>query len=162
MPNNYGVNERYMHSQRDPAWANIHLGPSTATMGGQGCLVTVCAYLASRTLGRDITPLEMIEWLNKNNGFNSNGELYWDKLRQFTGGQLRMYSQWNPVGRKYTARTVNYAGIRHFVVEMTNHVTAEPICYDPYAWPPAHPYDGFIKPLAYFKAGTLLGRFYFR
>ena len=51
------------------------------------------------------------------------------------------------------------------VVEMTNHVSSVPVCFDTYAWPVGHPEDPFVKPLSYFDRkgwGMLLGRFYFK
>ena len=165
MANLYGVNEWAMHSQRDPNMAGIKLGSSHVDMYHCGCVVTGCAYLASRVLGRDVQPLELLNWLNKNSGFNSLGELRWEKLSEFVkqhGSSLTMFAT-NPIfsfGKKFTARWVKYGMIDHFVIEMTNHVNATPVCYDPYAWPASG--DPFVKPIAFFKNGTLLGRNYFK
>lgn len=165
--NPYGVNELYMHSQRDPNCSQIRLGSSHATMGGFGCYVVACAYLASRVLGRDVQPLELVTWLNAHGGFKPDGSLIWKKIEEFTGGKLRMFTT-NPLlsfGKAFTTRLVSYAGTSHMVVEMTNKVSSVPVCYDTYAWPVGHPEDPFVKPLSYFDRkgwGSLLGRFYFK
>jgi hypothetical protein len=150
--NPFNFYENYMHSQRDPKWKNIHLGNSTATMGGFGCFVTCCAYLCSLTLKRDIEPKELVDWLNTHQGFTNNGLLIWDKIRQFTNGKLQMYSTWNPLGKKYTIRVVSFAGQTHAVVELLNGKAI----YDPWSWPP----QPFVKPSSAYP--RTLGRRYFK
>ena len=142
----------YMHSQRDPKSRDIHLGNSSATIGGFGCFVTGCAYLASIALKRDVEPLELVNYLNSHAGFTPGGLLIWDKIRLFTYGKLQMYSTWNPVGKSFTGRVVSFAGQTHFVVELQGGK----LIYDPWSWPP----EPFIKPISAYP--RLIGRRYFK
>lgn len=72
-------------SQRDTRWGSVHLGTSAYTMSSAGCAVTACAMVAS-TVKPDITPLDLVNWLNANNGFTSGGLLYWSKVADCVSG----------------------------------------------------------------------------
>jgi hypothetical protein len=61
-------------SQRDPAWAGIHLGTSSSTIGGYGCLITAVASMLSDA-GKPYNPQTMNAWLILNGGY-SNGNLF--------------------------------------------------------------------------------------
>jgi hypothetical protein len=86
-------------SQRDPRWASLLLGTSGLTVGSQGCVVTCCSYDLTRAIGRDITPAELVPWLNTHGGF-TNGLLYWRKIDEFSKGKLRYWAL--PVGKRFT------------------------------------------------------------
>ena len=72
-------------SQRDPRWASVHLGGSAYTMGGAGCAVTASASVATQ-VNPDMTPLQLVTWLNGNGGFTSGGLLYWSKVGEAVDG----------------------------------------------------------------------------
>jgi len=86
----------YGFSQRDARWASVHLGGSAYTMGNAGCAVTAATMVAS-AVKPDVTPLDMVEWLNEHGGFTSGGLLYWDKAAQFAGLDFVGYTLWRDV-----------------------------------------------------------------
>lgn len=65
--------------QKDPKWSNIKIGNSSGTIGSIGCLVTSISILIEKSgVEHNINPLNpgtFVEALNKNNGFDSNGNL---------------------------------------------------------------------------------------
>ena len=122
MSNQWNYPEQHMYSQRNPLWSGVHLGTSSATIGGQGCVVTAVAYILSRKLLRDVSPLNFVEWCNKNGGFNKDGLLYWDTVRRFSNGALQR--TFNPI-HKYTCVWTNFAGINHLVVALRNPRTGK-------------------------------------
>ncbi len=57
-----------VYNQRDPKWAGVRLGTSPRTIGSDGCLL--CAYASALTdAGLTMTPPELNDWLNANNGY---------------------------------------------------------------------------------------------
>jgi hypothetical protein len=74
-----------LFAQRDPHWSTVRLGASSYTMGSAGCAVTACTMVAS-VVKPDITPLDLVNYLNGAGGFTSAGELYWHKVAQFVDG----------------------------------------------------------------------------
>lgn len=65
--------------QKGASWSNIQLGNSGKTIGDIGCLTTSVAILIQKSgVTNPITPFNpgsFVESLNKNNGFDSNGNL---------------------------------------------------------------------------------------
>jgi hypothetical protein len=108
--------KKYRYSQRDPRWANRTLGSSGLRMKDFGCVVTCLAYILSRFLGRDITPGDLLTWLNRHNGFTPGGLIYWTKIEEFTNGGLRYTT--NPIGRTYTLLNVPFGRYSHFINEL--------------------------------------------
>ena len=70
--------------QRDPKWANIRMGNSSGTIGSIGCLVTSIAILIEKSgVNNKINPFNpgtFVEALNKNGGFDSNGNLQYGAI----------------------------------------------------------------------------------
>ncbi|MGN0204480.1 MAG: SH3 domain-containing protein [Coprococcus sp.] len=69
--------------QSDPEWGSIHLGTSDYTMKSSGCLVTSIAMLICHTGSADpssFNPGTLVNYLNNNGGFTSDGALYWEKV----------------------------------------------------------------------------------
>jgi hypothetical protein len=84
-------------SQRDPRWADVHLGASAYTMGSAGCAVTAAAMVAS-VVQPAVTPLTLVDWLNVNYGFTGGGLLYWGKVAEAVPGlKFVAYHLWRAV-----------------------------------------------------------------
>jgi hypothetical protein len=82
------------YRQGNPLWASIRLGTSLYTMGGSGCLVTAVASKISERYA-DFTPLELVRWLNANNGFNTGALLYMIKPTEMVRDLvLTRYPKW--------------------------------------------------------------------
>lgn len=61
------------YSQFDPAWADMKLGNSSATIAQSGCVVCGLAQIETYLSGRPITPADMVKKLS----FDSEGRVYW-------------------------------------------------------------------------------------
>ena len=65
--------------QTDPKWASIKVGNSSGTLGSIGCLITSISILIEKsgcnTMIKPFNPGTFLEALNKNNGFDGNGNL---------------------------------------------------------------------------------------
>ena len=89
----YGVNNsgEYVNwRQTDPSWANIKIGNTNSTIGKIGCLVTSIAILIEKS-GANTTispfnPGTFVEALNKNNGFDSGGNLQYVAVNKAVPG----------------------------------------------------------------------------
>ena len=89
----YGVNNsgEYVNwTQTDPSWANIKIGNTNSTIGKIGCLVTSIAILIEKS-GANTTispfnPGTFVEALNKNNGFDSGGNLQYVAVNKAVPG----------------------------------------------------------------------------
>lgn len=89
----YGVNNsgEYINwRQTDPSWANIKIGNTNSTIGKIGCLVTSIAILIEKS-GANTTispfnPGTFVEALNKNNGFDSGGNLQYVAVNKAVPG----------------------------------------------------------------------------
>ena len=65
--------------QTDPKWSSIRVGNSSGTLGSIGCLITSISILIEKsgcnTMIQPFNPGTFLEALNKNNGFDANGNL---------------------------------------------------------------------------------------
>ena len=65
--------------QTDPKWSSIKVGNSSGTLGSIGCLITSISILIEKsgcnTMIKPFNPGTFLEALNKNNGFDGNGNL---------------------------------------------------------------------------------------
>ena len=81
---NYGkwVNWR----QKGSVWSNIKIGNTNKTIGKIGCLVTSISILIEKSgVSNPIRPFNpgtFVEKLNKNNGFDSSGNLYFGSVKK--------------------------------------------------------------------------------
>ena len=66
--------------QNDPAWSKDKLGGTSATMGGEGCLVASIT-TALDYYGVKYTPKEVNNIFNENNVFNENGKVIWMNIK---------------------------------------------------------------------------------
>lgn len=89
----YGVNNsgEYVNwRQTDPNWSNIKIGNTNSTIGKIGCLVTSIAILIEKSgVNTTISPFNpgtFVETLNKNNGFDSGGNLQYAAVKKAVPG----------------------------------------------------------------------------
>jgi hypothetical protein len=81
--------------QKDPAWSGKRMYPSTLTLGGYGCLVTVMASVAEWA-GYGTNPGIFCDWLSGHGGFTSTGLLSSsNKLSEYTGGKAAVTASYN-------------------------------------------------------------------
>ena len=74
-------------TQADPEWGPIHLGNSACTMASHGCAVMSCAKLIMLTNSAsdsNFTPKTLVEYLNDNGGFGSEGDINWSVVPGLT------------------------------------------------------------------------------
>lgn len=70
--------------QTDPQWTNIRVGNSSGTLGSIGCLITSISILIEKSgcnnTIKPFNPGTFLEALNKNNGFDGNGNLQYGAI----------------------------------------------------------------------------------
>lgn len=94
--------------QSDPAWGSIHLGSSSYTMKSSGCLVTSIAMLICHTGSADASsfnPGTLVNYLNNNGGFTSDGALYWAKVNGAADGFSLVNSKISLAGKTKAEKT---------------------------------------------------------
>ena len=89
----YGLNDsgEYVNwRQGDSTWSNIKIGNTNSTIGQIGCLVTSIAILIEKSgINTTISPFNpgtFVEALNKNNGFDSDGNLQYAAVSKAVPG----------------------------------------------------------------------------
>ena len=74
--------------QGDPRWANEPLGPTTGTLGGEGCAVAAAAMVLG-SYGVDTDPARLNHFLSANAGYTPQGWLYWEKAAELAPARVR-------------------------------------------------------------------------
>lgn len=64
--------------QMDPRWAEQPLGPTSSSLGAEGCAVTSAAMVLAY-YGMDIDPDRLNRFLMEHDGYTPQGWLYWEK-----------------------------------------------------------------------------------
>jgi hypothetical protein len=76
-------------AQDDPKWGDDQLGPEeSSTMGEEGCAVSSAAMVLA-FYGQDIDPGRLNLFLSNNQGYTSQGWLYWEKAADYHPGLAR-------------------------------------------------------------------------
>jgi hypothetical protein len=75
-------------AQSDPRWADDPLGPTSASLGAEGCAVTSAAMVLS-FYGIDTDPSRLNEFLTKHEGYTPQGWLFWEKAADYSPGVAR-------------------------------------------------------------------------
>lgn len=115
--------------QNDPRWAQDQLGPSTTTVGAEGCAVSSAA-MTLKSYGVDVDPGRLNKFLQDlPGGYTPQGWIYWEKAAEFdpkmTARLLPHYEDkasyylvdWNLLhGNPVIARLRYPSGMTHFVV----------------------------------------------
>ncbi len=66
-------------AQDDPRWSTVLLGPSTDTLGDEGCAVTSAAMIAA-FYGINTDPQRLNAFLTKTGGFTDDGLIHWSHV----------------------------------------------------------------------------------
>ena len=66
-------------AQDDPRWSDVRLGPSTDTLGDEGCAVTSAAMVAA-FYGIKTDPQQLNTFLTRTGGFTSDGLIHWSRV----------------------------------------------------------------------------------
>jgi hypothetical protein len=64
--------------QADPRWAEEPLGPTSSSLGAEGCAVTSAAMVLAY-YGVDVDPDRLNQFLTAHDGYTPQGWLYWEK-----------------------------------------------------------------------------------
>ena len=78
-----------LYSQSDPQWKDRMLGKKY-TIGSSGCAMCAVAMAISKIAGRNISPVELDEYLDNNGGYDGDG-IYWDKAARYGGSSAASY-----------------------------------------------------------------------
>lgn len=85
-----GSGEYVNWRQGDPSWSNVRIGNTNSTVGKIGCLVTSIAILIEKAgVNTTISPFNpgtFVESLNKNGGFDGNGNLQYAAVNKAVSG----------------------------------------------------------------------------
>lgn len=80
------------YRQDDPRWADESLGNSAYTLKSSGCLVSCIASALTMEHDTEETPFTLNARLSSEKGYDSEGNLQWENLRQTTGFQVDLPS----------------------------------------------------------------------
>ncbi|MBQ6285227.1 MAG: hypothetical protein IJK67_02830 [Bacilli bacterium] len=85
-----GSGEYVNWRQGDPSWSNVRIGNTSSTVGRIGCLVTSIAILIEKsganTIISPFNPGTFVEALNKNGGFDGDGNLQYAAVSKAVPG----------------------------------------------------------------------------
>ena len=116
-------------TQKDSRWADISLGNSQYTMEDSGCLIVAVAKVIVQCGLRsadEFTPGTLVEWLNENEGFTSDGDLYWGKPAEFVSGlsysgTLLEYSSEGYSAEEYESQITSWVNSGYHVIISVNY-----------------------------------------
>jgi hypothetical protein len=74
--------------QNDERWGRDPLGPSTGTLGSEGCAVSSAA-MVLKFYGMDTDPQRLNQFLSSHAGYTPQGWVYWEAAAEFTPGKVR-------------------------------------------------------------------------
>lgn len=74
--------------QGDPRWAGDPLGPTTSTLGAEGCAVASAAMVLA-SYGADVDPGRLNRFVQAIDGFTPQGWLYWEAAAEYPPGLAR-------------------------------------------------------------------------
>jgi hypothetical protein len=76
-------------AQDDPRWSDVRLGPSTETLGDEGCAVTSAAMVAA-FYGIKTDPEQLNAFLTRTGGFTDDGLIHWSRVPGIAPAHLRL------------------------------------------------------------------------
>jgi hypothetical protein len=82
-------------AQDDPRWANVRIGPSTDTLGDEGCAVTSAAMVAA-FYGIKTDPQELNAFLTRTGGFTDDGLIHWSRVPGIAPDHLELAYNGSP------------------------------------------------------------------
>ena len=116
----------YLYSQKYPLWANLKVGNSGKNMAQIGCLLTDCSMIISDLWQEEHTPKMLLEWMNKNNGFDAQGDLYWGKIFKYTEWKLKARDA-EAGETQYEIYAVWAGKIKHWILKIDENQYADPL-----------------------------------
>ena len=75
--------------QDDPRWSDVRLGPSTDTLGDEGCAVTSAAMVAA-FYGIKTDPQQLNAFLTRTGGFTGDGLIHWSRVPSIAPAHLEL------------------------------------------------------------------------
>lgn len=153
-----------LHRQADPVWAADLLGPTTGTLGAEGCAVA-CASMVLAFHGADVDPGQLNQFVHDNEGYTPQGWIYWEAAAEYPPARLeKAYEHWPSYamldlnllqGQPSIVRIRFPSGITHFVVVMGKQ-GFDYLIRDPLAEPGSDPeslakYAGPIEALRFYR-----------
>ena len=82
-------------AQDDPRWANVRIGPSTDTLGDEGCAVTSAAMVAA-FYGIKTDPQQLNAFLTRTGGFTDDGLIHWSRVPGIAPDHLELAYNGSP------------------------------------------------------------------
>ncbi len=76
-------------AQDDPRWSELRLGPSTDTMGEEGCAVTSAAMVIA-FYGIKTDPQQLNAFLTRTGGFTDDGLIHWGRVPAIAPDRLEL------------------------------------------------------------------------
>ena len=76
-------------AQDDPRWSDVRLGPSTDTLGDEGCAVTSAAMVAA-FYGIKTDPQQLNAFLTRTGGFTGDGLIHWSRVPSIAPAHLEL------------------------------------------------------------------------
>lgn len=76
-------------AQDDPRWSEVRLGPSTDTLGDEGCAVTSAAMVVA-FYGIKTDPQQLNNFLTRAGGFSDDGLIQWSRVQAIAPGYLKL------------------------------------------------------------------------
>jgi hypothetical protein len=76
-------------AQDDPRWRSVRLGPSTDSLGDEGCAVTSAAMVIA-FYGIKTNPLQLNTFLTKAGGFSDDGLIHWSRVPAIAPSHLKL------------------------------------------------------------------------
>ena len=110
--------------QMDPRWAEEPLGPTSSSLGAEGCAVTSAAMVLAY-YGVDVDPERLNQFLTAHEGYTPQGWLYWEKAAAIQGQPVTHYEDLPSYhlidknllrGNPVIVRVRLASGVTHFVV----------------------------------------------
>ncbi len=82
-------------AQDDPRWSAVRLGPSTDTLGDEGCAVASAAMVAA-FYGIKTDPQELNAFLSRAGGFTGDGLIHWPRVPLIAPAHLKLAYNGSP------------------------------------------------------------------
>jgi Peptidase_C39 like family len=110
--------------QTDPRWAEEPLGPTSSSLGAEGCAVTSAAMVLAY-YGIDVDPDRLNQFLMAHQGYTPQGWLYWEKAAAIQPKPIAHYEDLPSYhlidknllrGNPVIVRVHLASGVTHFVV----------------------------------------------
>jgi hypothetical protein len=76
-------------AQDDPRWSDVRLGPSTDSLGDEGCAVTSAAMVVA-FYGIKTDPRQLNAFLTRTGGFTGDGLIHWSRVASIAPAHLEL------------------------------------------------------------------------